>query len=283
MPIEAEKVRGAELPEVETQWTEDQVILYHLGIGAGDPPTEPSELSYVYEANLKVLPTFATIPPFMAMMGIAQLEGLDINPALLLHGEHEIEVSGPLPPKATATHRGRVAGLYDKGRVAVLVTEVTTLTDGEPLFVNRASLVLRGEGGFGGDKGPATPEDAPKRPPDHETTAKTLPQQALLYRLSGDRNPLHADPAFAALGGFDRPILHGLATYGIVCKAVVDTMLEGDVGRVSGYRARFSGVVFPGETIVTRMWDEGNTVRIKAHTAEREETVLSHSSLTVRP
>ena len=267
---------------MDTAWTADQVILYHLGIGAGDPPTEPGELEYTYEANLKVLPSFVTIPAFPALMGASGVEGLDINPALLLHGEHEIELAQPVPTNATGTNSGRVVGLYDKGKSAVLVAEVTTSdAEGAPLFVNRASLVLRGEGGFGGDPGPSSLEGAPDRQPDHVVPAPTLPQQALVYRLSGDRNPLHADPAFAALGGFDRPILHGLATYGIACKAVTDTVLDGDVKRVSKFRARFSGVVFPGETIVVSMWEEGDTVRIEASTTERGKSVLSHAAITV--
>jgi len=283
MPIDVDKVLGAELAPFTSEWDESRIILYHLGVGAGNPPTDPGELAYTYEAGLKVLPSFATVPPFQGMMAVSQVEGLDVNLALLLHGEHEIELPGPIPTSAGASHEGRVTGLYDKQKAAVLVVEVTTTdSSGRILFVNRGSLFLRGEGGFGGDKGPSSPPGPPERKPDHIVESPTLPQQALLYRLNGDRNPLHADPAFAALGGFDRPILHGLATYGIACKAVVDAALGGDVTKVSRYRARFAGVVFPGETIVTRMWVEDTFVHLESVTSERGAPVLGPATVTVR-
>ncbi|HSR14202.1 MAG TPA: MaoC family dehydratase, partial [Gemmatimonadales bacterium] len=140
----------------------------------------------------------------------------------------------------------------------------------------------RGEGGFGGDPGPKPDNDRPGRDPDHVAEFKTLPQQALVYRLSGDKNPLHADPAFAAMAGFDRPILHGLCTYGIVCRSVVDTLLSGDVGRVARYTTRFSGVVFPGDTVVTSMWEEGDRILLEASTAESGRPVLTNAALMLR-
>jgi acyl dehydratase len=283
VPIDLDRVLGAELPSGTFSWDEDRVILYHLGIGAGDPPTDPGELSYVYEANLKVLPTFASIVAFPTMFGLTQVDGLDVNLAMLLHGEQDIELHGPIPTRADVTNRGRIAAVFDKGKAALVIVEVTTESrDGERLFVNRSSLFLRGEGGFGGDPGPPPSYEAPDREPDSRIESKTLPQQALLYRLSGDKNPLHADPGFAALGGFDRPILHGLATYGIVCKAVVDSVLEGDVSNVARYQARFSGVVFPGETIVTSVWKEDGMLLVEAVTGERGGTVISNAALTVR-
>ena len=146
---------------------------------------------------------------------------------------------------------------------------------------HRSSLFIRGEGGWGGDPGPKASNHAPSRSPDHIVRSPTLPQQALLYRLSGDKNPLHADPAFAALGGFDSPILHGLCTYGMVCKAAVDTVLDGNPGRARRYQARFAGVVFPGETVVTRMWEERDKVLLEAVVEERDAKVLSNAALWV--
>ena len=148
--------------------------------------------------------------------------------------------------------------------------------------MNRFAAFLRGEGGFGGEPGPAPGNEPPARDPDHVVESPTLPQQALLYRLSGDKNPLHIDPSFAQLGGFDKPILHGLCSYGIVCKAVVDSALGGDVAAVAGYRARFSGVVFPGETIVTSMWEEGGRIVVSARTKERDTPVISNAAITLR-
>jgi acyl dehydratase len=283
MPIDLERALGQSLPPAVSSWDQDDVILYHLGVGAGNPPTERGELAYTYEADLKVLPSFATIAPFPMMFNLAGVPGLEFNPALLLHGEQEITLFRPIPSSSEATHRGRVAEIWDKGKAALVVVEVASSDQqGTQLFVNRFSLFLRGEGGFGGEPGPSAVAEAPARPPDHVISSPTLPQQALLYRLSGDKNPLHADPAFAALGGFDRPILHGLCSYGVVCKAVVDHALGGDVTGVIGYRARFSGVVFPGETIVTSIWDEGGgRLLVSASTRERELPVITNGVVTL--
>lgn len=281
MPIDVEAALGSELPAGNFAWDEDSVILYQLGLGAGSPPTDPRELSYTYEGNLAVLPSFGTIAASPSFAAIPSARGVDINWALLLHGEQDLEIERPIPPSGEVSSRPRIAHIYDKGRAALIVVEVTS-TDrrtGELLFTNRASLFIRGEGGWGGDPGPKAAHQAPSRPPDHIVRSPTLPQQALLYRLSGDKNPLHADPAFAALGGFDRPILHGLCTYGIVCKAAVDAVLGGDPGRARRYKARFAGVVFPGETVVTRMWVEEDKVLLEASVEERDATVLSHAAL----
>lgn len=281
MPIDLAKVVGARLGSATTSWDEDRVILYHLSIGSGDPPTSPDELAYCYEADLKVLPSFATIPAFEALLNLVALDGMDINPAMVLHGEHEIELHRPLPVRATVTSDSRVTDVFDKGKAALVMVETVTQDDEGPLFTNRASLFIRGEGGFGGHPGPATGGAAPDRTADAIVESKTLPQQALLYRLTGDKNPLHADPAFAAFGGFDRPILHGLCSFGVVCKAAVGKALGHDVTKVGGYRGRFSGVVFPGETIVTSMWIEPGVVHVDAVVKERGTPVLTNGYLTL--
>lgn len=283
MPIDPEKALGAKLPEAEASWDQDRVILYHLGIGAGVPPTAPGELEYTYEKNLKVLPSFGVIPVFTALGGLAQIPRLQFNFAMLLHGEQDIEVHKPIPPAAKIQSRSRVAGIYDKGKAALVVLEVASRdAGGEPLFTNRFSLFLRGEGGFGGESGPKAGNLPPERKPDHVVESPTLPQQALLYRLSGDKNPLHADPEFSKLGGFDKPILHGLCSFGIVCKAAVDHALGGDPAKVARYQARFAGVVFPGETIVTSLWKEGDTILVQAKTKERDTPVITNAAVTLR-
>jgi acyl dehydratase len=280
MPIDPDRVRNATIPDTAYDWDDDDVILYHLGVGAGDPPTDPGELEYTYEGSLKVLPTFATIPMFPSMMNVLSIDGLDINPAMILHGEQAIELHGAIPTAARVTNRARVADLYDKGKGALVVIEIVSVDDEEtPLFTNRASIFVRGEGGFGGPSGPEPGNPPPSREPDHVIDSVTLPQQALLYRLSGDKNPLHADPAFAALGGFDRPILHGLCSYGVVCKAVVDDVFGGNTAAISAFSARFSGVVYPGETIVTRVWREPDRWIVDASTAERGSVVISNASI----
>jgi len=283
MPIDVDKVLGAELPAGVWQWDNTQVILYHLGVGAGVPATDPGELQYTYEQQLKVLPSFGVLPAFPALGGMIGIEGMSFNPMMLLHGEQDITLHKPLPTEAKAETSGRISGIYDKGKGATVVIDADTKdANGELLCTNRFTAFIRGEGGFGGDPGPQPGNEAPDRAPDLVVESPTLPQQALLYRLSGDRNPLHVDPNMAALGGFDTPILHGLCSYGIVCKAVVDGALDGDVTKVARYEARFAGVVFPGETIVTSMWREGDRVVIRAATKERESAVITNSAITVR-
>lgn len=284
MPIDLERAVGAELPATEFSWTDDDVILYHLAIGAGNPPTDPVELRYVYEGDLHVLPTYATIPQVSMMMSLGVSDGFDINLAQVLHGEHEIVLHTAVPTSGTVTQAGRVTGVFDKGKGAVVDMEIvsTLQRTGEPVFTNRVAVFIKGEGGFGGEPGPSTGHEAPEREPDHIVECPTLPQQALLYRIaSGDRNPLHVDPGFAAFGGFERPILHGLCSYGIVGKAVVDHALDAEPASVASFKARFSGVVFPGETIVTRIWDEGDRLLVEAESKDRKTQVLT-SGLVIR-
>jgi acyl dehydratase len=283
MPIDPEKALGFEFEGGTSEWSPDDVILYHLGVGAGARATDPGELEYTYEKNLKVLPSFGVIPVFGSMGGIAQVPGLQFNFAMLLHGEQDLEVRKPIPATARISSSGKVAGIYDKGKAALVVLEVTSKDEsGDPLLVNRFSLFLRGEGGFGGEAGPKAGNQPPDRAPDHVVESPTLPQQALLYRLNGDKNPLHADPEFAKLGGFDTPILHGLCSYGIVCKAAVDAGLSGATDRVARYQARFAGVVFPGETIVTSIWEDGDKLLIQASTKERSTPVITNSAIWLR-
>lgn len=283
MPIDVDKALGAELPEGKSSWGPDDVILYHLGVGAGVPATDPNELAYCYEQNLKVLPSFGVCPVFGTLLGMMAVPGIKVNPMMILHGEQDIEIHKPIPTQADATHRARVTDIFDREKGALIVVEAATTDDkGEPLFTNRFSAYVRGEGGWGGERGPRPGNLPPEREPDRSVETPTLPQQALLYRLSGDKNPLHADPSMAAMGGFDRPILHGLCTFGIACKAVVDGALDGDVAKVSRYQARFAGVVFPGETVVTSMWREDGKVLLRATTKERGAPVLSNAAITVK-
>ena len=283
MPIDPSKALGAEIPGDTFSWDEDRVIFYHLGLGCGAPPTDPRELAYTYEAHLKVLPTWGVIPVHHMLAHVPEIPGLDFNPFMLLHGEQDLEIHKPIPTSGTVTNTGRVAGIYDKHKAALVVLETCSKdTSGDTLFVNRFSMFMRGEGGFGGPSGPKAGNLPPERDPDLVVESKTLPQQALLYRLNGDKNPLHADPEFAKIAGFDRPILHGLCTYGIVCRAVVDHMLDGETTRVARYQVRFRGVVFPGETIVTSMWREGQKIYLKAENKERQTNVLTNAMVELR-
>ncbi len=283
MPIDREKAMAFEFPEATGSYAPDDVILYHLGVGAGDPPTDPNELEYCYEKNLKVLPSFTTVVRTEGGGNLMKVPGLEFNPVLLLHGEQEVILHRPLPTEASVVSKSRIADIFDKGKAALAILEMAARTeDGEPLYTNRMSLFLRGEGGFGGPRGPEIGNEPPSRDPDAVLESRTLPQQALLYRLNGDKNPLHADPEFAAKAGFDRPIIHGLCSYGIVCKAVVDGLLDGDVSRVARYQARFRGVAFPGETYLTAAWREGDRILIQAKSRDRDAIVISNAVIEVR-
>jgi acyl dehydratase len=283
MPIDPAAALAAALPARTTSWDADDVILYHLGVGAGlGRPTDPAELAYTYEPRLVALPTFAVVPPFAALVSavMGQVPGLDVNPALVLHGEQDLELHRPLPIEGTVENRPRIAALHDKGKAALVVLEVTSgEPGGDPWFTNRFTIFARGEGGFGG---PPAPPPGNEPPADAVVESPTMSHQALIYRLSGDKNPLHADPEFARLAGFDRPILHGLCTYGVVCKAVVDTLLGGDVTAVTRYQTRFAGIVFPGETVVTSMWRDGDRIVLSATTKERGQPVLANAAIWTR-
>jgi acyl dehydratase len=282
MPIDAAAAVGAAPATQAVSWAAKDVLLYHLALGAGVPATGPGELRYAYEKDLHVLPTFGVVVGggFAGGRGL-RLPGIDVDLAAVLHAGQEIQVHAPLPPEAEAQSTGRVAAVYDKGSAALIVLEAQTSDSaGRPLYTTRSQIFVRGEGGFGGDRGPSSGKlTPPDRAPDAVTEVVTLPQQALLYRLCGDRNPLHADPDFAKLAGFDRPILHGLCTYGIVCKALVDTMLGSDVSRVGTYRARFTGVLFPGETIRVRAWEDGGRLTVTATAADRDDAAVLAGAL----
>jgi acyl dehydratase len=284
MAIDLKAAVGAELPPVEFQWSSSDVQLYHLGLGAGADPMNFRELRYLVNDAPQVLPTFgcvaatvhATEPPQVSYPGI------DIELSRVLHASEEVTVPGPLPASGTARSVTRVAEVWDKGKAAVIVTETAvTDLDGRPLWSTRRSIFARGEGGFGGSRGPSTTVAAPDRAPDFEVDLPILPQQALLYQLCGDRNPLHSDPAFAAAAGFTRPILHGLCTFGVTCKALVGVVLDGDVSRVRRYGARFAGAVYPGEILRASIWKDHDNLLATVSTPGRDDAaVLSDVVLT---
>lgn len=261
MAIDLDVALGAEFGQVEFSWTATNVQLYNLALGAGADPMDPRELSYVVDGKPQVLPTFGCVAASFNEVDPPKVSwpGVEIDLAKILHASEKVTVPAPLPPSGSARAISRIVEVWDKGKAAVVVLETSvTSTDGTPLWTQQRSIFARGEGGFGGERGPSTVTELPDRAPDFEIDIPVAPQQALLYRLCGDRNPLHSDPAFAAAAGFDRPILHGLCTYGMTCKAAVDTALDGDAGAVRSFGARFAGVVFPGETLRARLWKDGD-------------------------
>jgi len=284
MPIELAKALGAELPASKFSWNEDTLILYALGsgVGIGTDQTSPSVLQYTYENGLKALPTFGVVPSFPALMGMMNVPGLSFNPMMLLHGEQYLEiVKRPIPTSAEVTSKARIKAIYDKGKGALVVLEVTTTqNDGTVLFKNEFGVFLRGEGGFGGEAGPAPGNDAPDRKPDAVVELPTMTQQALLYRLSGDKNPLHADPGFASMGGFSKPILHGLCTFANVGRAVIQACAGDDPTRFQSIKVRFVRPVMPGDTITVQMWRESDhDVLVQASAGGH--TVISNAKVTL--
>src|SRR4051812_17227693 len=286
MAVDPKQVVGASLAPIEYSWNEDTLILYALGAGVavGVDQTSPTVLQYTYENGLKALPTFGVVPSFPVLIGLMNLPGFQVNPMMILHGEQYLEVlERPIPTSATVVTEGTVKALYDKGKGALLVADVTTKThDGKPIFRNEFGVFARGEGGFGGESGPAPGNEAPKRAPDKSVEYQTVPWQALLYRLSGDKNPLHADPSFAAMGGFAKPILHGLCTFANVGRAVIEAFADNDPTRFRSIRVRFVRPVMPGDTLVTEMWRESDTdILLQAKVKGSDSAVISNSKVTL--
>jgi acyl dehydratase len=285
MPINLDEALGAELEPIEFSWTSSDIQLYHLGLGAGADPMDPRELRYLVDDTPQVLPTFGNVAASFHMTAppTVKFPGIDIELSRVLHASEAVSVPGPIPPSGSGRAVTKFTEIWDKGKAAVIWSETTVTTpDGAPLWTQKRSIFARGEGGFGGEAGPKPSNEAPSRAPDAQFESRTLANQALLYRLSGDKNPLHADPDFAKMGGFDKPILHGLCTFGVVCKAIVDGVLGGDVKKVARYQVRFAGVVYPGETIVTSAWKENGKILISATTKERGQPVLSNAAITLR-
>ena len=255
-------------------------VLYALGVGA----KIPDDLNFLWEGNgPKVLPTFAVVPSFATLLDVVGKLNADFTK--ILHGEQTIILHRPIPSSGDLSTVAEVTGIYDKGSGAVIVIEADTKDEsGGVLFANTFSVFLRGEGGFGGERGPraAKKHVPPERAPDHTIEDKTSPNQAAIYRLSGDRNPLHIDPEFGKMAGFDRPIIHGLCTFGYVGRAVLQAACGGDPARLKDFEVRFAGVAYPGETIITEIWQEGpDKAIVRATTAERGEPVISNAAATI--
>ncbi|HEY5046495.1 MAG TPA: MaoC/PaaZ C-terminal domain-containing protein [Rhizomicrobium sp.] len=263
-------------------YTERDTMLYALGIGFGRDPMNEAELPFVYENGLRSVPTLATVIAW----GSSVIGRTGINYLMVVHGEQRLTIHKPLPIAADILSDERVLGAFDKGKDkgALLVTEkiIRLKTTGEKLCTLVNTTFARGDGGFGGPKeGAPEPHAVPDRKPDLVQDCDTRPDQAFLYALSGDRNPLHRDPNVARMAGFPRPILHGLCTYGTACRAIVSTLCRYDATKITGFDVRFSAPVFPGETISTEMWVDGPVVSFRSKAKERDLVVINNGKCTL--
>ncbi len=285
--IDVDAALGYEFPPQTSSYDEKDLALYALGVGAGQH-ADSADLQYVYEnANdFRALPTFGVVPALKLVFEMAKkgetAPGLNYGFDRILHGEQYTEVKRPLPPHAKLTHKAKVKDIFDKGKGAVVVTAITSYDEsGNELVYNELTTFVRGAGGWGGDRGPSAEKNvAPDRKPDAVVTEKISEGQALLYRLSGDINPLHVDPAFAKAFGFEKPILHGLCTFGFAARHVIKEMAKNDPRYFKSIQVRFSDSVFPGETLVTEMWKEGDTkILFRCKVKERDKTVISNAAI----
>ncbi|NUA26751.1 MaoC/PaaZ C-terminal domain-containing protein [Cupriavidus basilensis] len=280
MPLDYNHIKNWDFPEVTQTYGEKDSILYALGLGLGEQPTDPRQLRYVYEAQLKAFPTQAVVLAYPGFWMQDPKSGIDW--VRIVHGEQRLRLHRPLPVSGTVRARARVTHVIDKGadKGALVIVERTLVdaaTGAELATVNHTTF-CRADGGFGqGDTAPEALPAAPARAPDAARSQAIMPQAALLYRLNADPNPLHADPEVARAAGFDAPILHGLCTYGVAARALVDTFANGDGDQLLELNVRFSRPVFPGETLEVRMWREGGgRVLFDARVPARDVTVLSN-------
>ncbi len=285
MPIVYEKLLALKIPEVVQTYTEKDAILYALGVGLGRDPMNADELSFLYEKDFRILPTFAVVLGWPGFWARDLDTGIDW--VKLVAGEQGLKLHRPLAPRGTVVGRTRVTEVIDKGagKGALVYSEriVTDKASGEPIATVTQTTFCRGDGGFGGPPREAPPvHPIPARAPDLVCDLATRPEAALIYRLNGDPNPLHVDPAVARAAGFPRPILHGLATFGVAGHAILKSLCGYDPARLTAIAGRYSAPVFPGETIRTEIWRDGGLVSFRARVVERDAVVLNNGRAEVR-
>jgi len=276
-------------------WTfsygDKDVMLYALGVGMGRDPLDPAELAFVYEKDLKVVPTAVTVLSLPSDGRLPKVEfpagcrPSELHNELVVHGEEKVELHRPLPASGTFTAQGRTIGAYDKGadKGALIVSEtVWRDADGEKVATVTAAIFARGDGGFGGPGEAPTPHRVPSRAPDLSIDFPTRPDQALLYRLNGDRVPLHCDPDVARRAGYPAPILHGLCTFGMTCRAMLQAVTGFDPDQILSHQARFSAPVYPGDTITVDLWQDGKAISFEAHVRARNVTVIKNGLTVLR-
>ena len=284
MPLNAEKLLVLQIPDVEHTYGPKDCMLYALGLGLGQDPLDRDELAFVYEKNLKVLPTFAVMLGYTAYW--LRRPEIGVTWEKVVHGEHAMRLHAPLAPQGTVIGRTRILDVVDKGegRGALVYSQrdIFDKASGRLLVTLNQTTFCRGDGGFGGAKREApAPHAIPARAPDGVVDFSTRPEMALIYRLSGDVNALHVDPDFAKAAGFPRPILHGLATFGVAGHALLKAACGYDPARLIAMAGRFSAPVYPGETIRTEFWRDGNVLSFRARVAGRDVVAFDHGRAEV--
>ncbi len=287
--IDVDLALGHELTPEPSSYDERDLALYALAVGAAKDPLDPSQLKYVYEMageGFSALPTYGVIPAVNALVKMTasgqQAPGIHYGFERVLHGEQYLEIKRPLPTAAKLTHKAKIKDIFDKGKNALVVTAITSFDEkGREVVYNEVTTFVRGAGGWGGDRGPVQDVNVPpERAPDAVFEEKIPANAALLYRLTGDINPLHADPAFAKNFGFQRPILHGLCTFGYAARHVLEAFAGGDARLFKSIKVRFADSVFPGETLKTEMWRESKTrVVLRTSVVERSKVCLSNAAV----
>ena len=276
MTIKYDQIMSMTSEIVEISYSDKDSILYSLGVGLGNDPMNMAELKYVYENSQVALPSMATNFQYHSPL----LLKANINFILVVHGEQKLSFSNPLPVSGDFISNAKVIGCYDKGAGKGAIIDVETTInlkkDNTEICKLVSTTFARGDGGFGGPESPKSEIFRPEGDPDFVHEIKTKPDQALIFRLSGDYNPLHSDPNFAKTAGFEKPILHGMCTYGIACRSVVESVCEGDAKKLKKFDCRFSSPVYPGETIVTEMWKNGCKVYYQSKVKERDKIVIKN-------
>ena len=282
MTINYDEIMNLTSENVEISYSDKDSILYSLGIGLGNDPMNLNELKYVYENSQSVLPSMATNFQYHSPL----LLKTNINFIMVVHGEQRLSITNALPVSGDFIANAKVIGCYDKGPSRGAIIEVETTVKNKKNNVEICKLVsttfARGDGGFGGPDSPKKEIFIPDGEPDYVSEVSTKPDQALIFRLSGDYNPLHSDPNFAKAAGFEKPILHGMCTYGIACRSLVNEICENDASKLTRFDCRFSSPVYPGETIITEMWKKDKMIYFNSKVKERDKLVLKNGVSVIK-
>jgi len=276
MPINYDEIMSLKSENIEISYTDKDSILYGLGVGLGNDPMDIDELKYVYENGQIALPSMATNFQYHSSL----LMSAKLNFVMVVHGEQKLSIINPIPVSGDFLADMKVLNCFDKGASKGAIIDVETTvklkSDGTEICKLISTTFARGDGGFDGPESPPQEIFEPEGSPDLVDEITTKPDQALIFRLSGDYNPLHSDPNFAKAAGFPKPILHGLCTYGVACRSIVKTACDNDVKKLKSFNCRFSSPVFPGETIVTEMWKNGNDINFQSKVKERDKIILKN-------